>query len=66
MAITTRSRSGSLGGFVTWATRCKKYSASPRGLAERIASGASSPMENTGSLASAAMGRTTMRSSSTV
>lgn len=47
--VTTFSRSGSRGGLVTWANSCLKYSGTSLGRRERGASGASLPMEPSGS-----------------
>ncbi len=54
--ITSSSRRGSIGGFVTWANSCLKYAKSVTGRFDRTASAASSPMDPMGSCPREAIG----------
>ena len=53
-----------MGGLVTWAKRCLRKWWTRRGRLATAANGVSSPMENVGSLASVAIGLSTMATSS--
>ena len=64
--ITSSSRIGSIGGFVTWAKSWWKWSKSDRGLFERHASAASLPIAQTGSAPVSAIGRRMSSTSSSV
>ncbi len=63
-SMTARSRSGSIGGLVTWANDWRRWSATERVTRPRPASGVSSPMLHRGSCASSAIVRTSRRSRS--
>ena len=65
-AVTISSRIASSGGFVTWAKSCVKYAGRSWGWSESTASGASLPMEPTGSAPSTAIGPMMRRTSSVV
>ena len=54
-SITTRSRSGSMAGLVTWANAWRRWSATGRSRRPRPAVGVSSPMLHSGSCASSAI-----------
>ena len=54
-SMTTRSRSGSMAGFVTWANAWRRWSATGRSRRPRPAVGVSSPMLHSGSCASRAI-----------
>ena len=62
--ITTLSRIGSIGGFVTCANSCLKYENSGGWRSDSTASAASLPMHATGSSPFAAIGAMTSRRSS--
>ena len=64
--ITSCSRIGSIGGFVTWANSCLKYLDRSCGRSDNTASGVSVPMEETGSSPVTTIGVMTIFSSSTV
>ena len=61
-SMTARSRSGSIGGLVTWANAWRRWSLAGRVTRARPASGVSSPMLHSGSCASSAIVRTSRRS----
>ena len=54
-SMTTRSRSGSIAGFVTWANAWRRWSATGRSSRARPGVGVSSPMLQSGSCASSAI-----------
>ena len=54
-SITTRSRSGSIAGLVTWAKACRRWSATGRSSRARPGVGVSSPMLHSGSWPSSAI-----------
>ena len=60
--ITSSSRCGSMGGFVTCANSCLKYARAAAARSERAASGASLPIEPIGSSPSRAIGASSTRS----
>ncbi len=62
--MTRRSRRWSIGGLLTCANRCFRKLNAGRGLVATAANGVSSPIENVGSLASVAMGLSTIATSS--
>ncbi len=64
--ITRPSRCGSMAGFVTWAKCCLKNAGSSCGRSESTASGVSTPIEDTGSCPSTAIGETSRSRSSWV
>src|SRR5207245_1515682 len=64
--MTSSSRIGSIGGFVTCAKSCLKYLNRSWGRSDSTASGVSVPMEETGSSPAMTIGVTTIFSSSTV
>ena len=49
MSMTARSRSGSIGGFVTWANDWRRWSATGRSTRASPGVGVSSPMLQSGS-----------------
>ena len=63
---TIDSRTGSMAGLVTWAKRWRKNAYTGRGAWAKGASGVSSPIDQTASLPSLAMGASTIRTSSRV
>ena len=64
--VTTASRMGSMGGFVTCANICLKYSKVSLGISDITASGASLPIEPSASLPVPIMGSRIMSSASRV
>ena len=63
-SITARSRSGSIGGFVTWANAWRRWSVTGRSIRARAGVGVSSPMLQSGSRASTTIVRMSSRARS--